>query len=166
MIISLIVAASEENVIGKDNDLIWHLPADMKYFKEKTLGHHVLMGRKNYESIPAKYRPLPNRINLVVSRKEIGRENGTHFFTSIEDAIEFAKLGGETELFIIGGGEIYRQTMDLANIIYITKVHHQFVGDTHFPEISLNDWAEVKAEFRAADEKNKYDMTFHQYVKK
>jgi dihydrofolate reductase len=166
MVISLIVAASENNVIGKDNDLIWNLPADMKYFKEKTTGHHILMGRKNYESIPLKYRPLPNRVNLVVSRQIFESEDDAQFYTSIEDAVSFAELSGETELFIIGGGEIYKQSMDIANIIYITKVHHQFDGDTFFPEISTDEWLEVKAEFRAADENNRYDMTFHQYVKK
>jgi len=166
MIISLIAAASENNVIGKNNDLIWHLPADMKYFTDKTTGHHVLMGRKNFDSIPDKYRPLPNRINLVVSRQEIGREHGTHFFTSIEDAISFAKLGGETELFVIGGGEIYKQSMELANCIYLTEIHHSFDGDTYFPEISTEDWVEVHSIFRKADEKNAYDMTFHHYVKR
>src|ERR1035437_7885391 len=107
--ISIIVAVAENNVIGKDNSLIWHLPADMKYFKEKTSGHCVITGRKNYESIPAKFRPLPNRTNIVITRQANFKALGATVVSSIEEAIEKAKQRGDTEIFIIGGAEIYKQ---------------------------------------------------------
>ena len=166
MIISIIVAADENNVIGKDNALIWHLPADMKFFKEKTVGHHVLMGRKNYESIPEKWRPLLNRENIVVSRQERQNEDHVHYVNSIGEGIELARGNGEEELFIIGGGEIYRQLMELAHRIYLTRIHHSFEGDTFFPEVDLSKFKMESQEFRAADENNAYDMTYFAYTKK
>ena len=166
MIVSIIVAVAENHVIGHNNDLIWHLPADMKYFKQKTEGHYVLMGRKNYESIPEKYRPLPNRENIVVSRKAMPSEGRLHYVDSIESGIEIARSNREEELFIIGGGEIYRQCMSLADKIYLTRVHESFEGDTYFPEIDKNLWRLENEEFRASDERNAYNMTFLTYSKK
>ena len=112
MIVSLIVAASENQVIGKDNDLIWDLPKDMNYFKSTTQGHHVIMGRKNFESIPHKYRPLPNRINVIVTRQSSYEAEGSVVVNSIEEALRIAKEAQDKEPFIIGGGEIYRYALE------------------------------------------------------
>ena len=128
MITSLIAAVAENRVIGKDNALIWHLPNDMNYFKETTLNHHVIMGRKNYISIPEKYRPLPNRTNIVLSKQECYHEEDCIVFNSIESAIAFARNNKETEVFIIGGGQIYKEALkkNLVDRIYITHVKHSF----------------------------------------
>lgn len=166
MIVSIIVAVSENHVIGRNNNLIWNLPADMKFFKEKTIGHHVLMGRKNFESIPEKYRPLPNRVNIVVSRKEIASTSDVKFVKDIESGIQLARNSGEEELFIIGGGEIYRQTMNMADKMYITRVHKSFDGDTFFPEVDESVWKISSSVFRKADESNEFDMTYVEYTKK
>lgn len=165
MIISIIVAVSENNIIGKDNSLIWHLPSDMKYFKEKTTGHCVITGRKNYESIPEKFRPLPNRSNIVVTRQKDYLAPGAIIVGSIEDAIRKAKQMGDKEVFIIGGAEIYKQSMHLADKLYVTKIHHSFDGDASFPEIDTNIWKETKRVDFKADEKNKYDHSFGEYKK-
>ena len=119
MIISSIVAVSENNVIGKDNSLIWHLPADMKFFKEKTTGHCVITGRKNYESIPEKFRPLPNRINIVITRQKEYIAPGAIVVGSLEEAFEKASQTGNDEVFIIGGAEIYKQSMHLTDMLYV-----------------------------------------------
>ena len=165
MTISIIVAISENNIIGKDNTLIWHLPADMKYFKEKTTGHCVITGRKNYESIPAKFRPLPNRTNMVITRQKDYSAPGAIVFSSIEEAIEKAKQMGDAEVFIIGGAEIYKQSMHLADKLYVTKIHHLFNGDVSFPEINPTVWREMKHIDFKADEKNRYDYSFREYEK-
>lgn len=166
MIISLIAAVSENNVIGRDNDLIWHLPADIQFFKEKTIGHCVLMGRKNYESIPLKYRPLKGRTNIVITGNRNFSEKGIEVANSIQEGIEKARSKGEVELFIIGGGEVYRQSMHLSDKLYITRVHQEFEGDTYFPGIDDAIWQELKREFRQKDERNQFDMTFLEFVKK
>jgi len=166
MIISIIVAASENNVIGMNNDLVWNLPIDMKFFKDTTRGHHVLMGRKNYESIPEEYRPLPNRTNIVVTRKDIPSKNNVFFVHEIDRGIEIAKENGEEELFIIGGGEIYKQTLKIADKLYLTRVHAEFEGDTFFPEVDENQWQEVSRKLIKADERHKFDFTFLEYSKK
>lgn len=166
MIISLIAAVSENNVIGLNNALLWHLPADMAYFRSKTLGHHVLMGRKNYESIPLKFRPLPDRVNIVVTRQMLKNGRSLYYVNDIKSGIEIAEENSEKELFIIGGGEIYRQSMALADRMYITRVHAKFDGDTYFPDISDGDWIKESETFRKSDEKNDFDMTFQVYTKK
>lgn len=165
MIISIIVAISENNIIGKDNSLIWHLPADMRYFREKTTGHCVITGRKNYESIPEKFRPLPNRTNMVITRQKDYFAPGAIVLTSIEEAIEKAKQVGDKEVFIIGGAEIYKQSIHLADKLYVTKIHHSFDGDVSFPEIDPTIWKETKRVDLKADEKNKYDYSFGEYEK-
>ena len=161
MKVSLIVAVSENGVIGKDNDLIWHLPKDMKFFKETTMGHHVIMGRKNFESIPHKYSPLPNRTNVVITRQADYTAEGCVVVNSVEAALEIAKQNGDTEAFIIGGGQIYKIALkeNLVDKIYLTKVHHSFEGDTFFPELS-SDWEEVNKTENKADEKHKYNYDF------
>ena len=161
MIISSIVAVSENNIIGKDNQLIWRLPDDMKYFREKTEGHCVVTGRKNYESIPEKFRPLVGRTNIVVTRQNDYFAPGAIVVNSIEGAVEKAKKLGETELFIIGGAEIYKQTLHLIDRLYLTRVHGQFEGDATFPAIEKTHWVEQSAEFHPADEKHKFGFTFY-----
>ena len=138
MKVSLIVAVSENGVIGKDNDLIWHLPKDMRFFKNTTMGHHVIMGRKNFESIPHKFRPLPNRINVVITRQTTYKAGGCMVVNSVDDALQIAKHNGEEEAFIIGGGQIYKLALEanLVDKVYLTKVHHSFEGDTFFPALN------------------------------
>jgi len=166
VVISSIVAVSQNNVIGKDNTLIWHLPADMNYFKNKTAGHCVITGRKNYESIPEKYRPLPNRTNIVITRQKNYDAPGAIVVESLEAALKKAVDTGDEEIFIIGGGEIFKQSMHLADKLYVTKIHHTFDGDTYFPEIDSKFWKETKRVDCLADEKNKYDYSFLEYQKK
>jgi len=140
MIISLIAAVAKNAVIGVKGDLPWDLPRDLKFFSTTTRGHYVIMGRKNYDSIPDKYRPLPNRPNIVITRNAEFFDSNIDIFTSINDAIDFAKDQGEEELFIIGGGEIYSQTIEIANKLYITHVDAEFEGDTHFPSFDPKKW--------------------------
>ena len=161
MKVSLIVAVSENNVIGKDNNLIWHLPKDMKFFKNTTLHHHVIMGRKNFESIPHKFRPLPNRTNIVISRKTNYTAANSLVVSSIQKALEIAKENSDPEPFIIGGGEIYKLALklDLVDRIYLTRIHGVFEGDTFFPELD-NSWKEISKEDHLSDEKHDYDFSF------
>ena len=166
MVVSLIVAVSENGVIGKDNDLIWHLPKDMKFFKETTMGHHVIMGRKNFESIPHKYSPLPNRTNMIITRKADYIAEGCVVVNSVETALEIAKQNGETEPFIIGGGQIYKLALEanLVDKIYLTKVYFSFDGDTFFPELNA-DWKETERTDCKADEKHVHDYSFLTFEK-
>jgi dihydrofolate reductase len=159
--ISLIVAVSEGNVIGKDNKLIWHLPADMKFFKEKTTGHCIITGRKNYESIPEKFRPLPNRTNIVITRQSDYNAPGTIIVNSVDAALEKAKQTNDEEIFIIGGAEIFRQSLHLADRIYLTKIYHHFEGDVFFPELNNSEWKETHRFKGPVDDKNKYP---HDYI--
>ena len=167
MITSLIVAIAKNNVIGKDNDLIWHLPNDMKFFKEKTLNHHIITGRKNYISIPEKYRPLVNRTNIVLTRQTDFSEDGCVVSHSLEDAIAHAKNNNETELFIIGGGQIYKEALEkgLIDRMYITHVHQEFEGDTFFPQINNEVWKKVSETTNPTDEKHRYSYSFVVYEK-
>jgi len=166
MKVSLIVAVAENGVIGKDNNLIWHLPKDMQFFKETTTGHHVIMGRKNFESIPHKYRPLPNRTNIVITRQSDYKAEGCVVVNSVEEALKVAKNNGDTEPFIIGGGQIYKLALgaNLVDKIYLTKVHHSFEGDTFFPKLN-SDWEEVTKVENKADEKHAHDYSFLTFEK-
>lgn len=164
--ISIIVAISENNAIGKDNKLLWHMPADMKFFKEKTTEHCVITGRKNYESIPEKFRPLPNRTNIVVTRNKNHQAPGAIVVGSVEEAIEKAKQTSDTEIFIIGGAEIYKQSLHLCDKLYITNIHHSFEADTFFPEWNTNEWELMYKTDFSADAKNPYDYSFCEYVRK
>jgi dihydrofolate reductase len=166
MTISIIVAVAENNVIGKNNTLIWHLPADMKYFKDKTIGHCVITGRKNYESIPEKFRPLPNRTNIVITRKVNYAAPGAIIAGSINEAITKAMEISDEEIFIIGGAEIYRQCLPLVDKLYITKINYTFDGDAYFPKIDLTVWKKTKIQAFKCDEKNKYNYSFDEYIKK
>ena len=158
--ISIIVAVANNNVIGKDNTLIWHLPADMKFFKEKTTGHCIITGRKNYESIPEKFRPLPNRTNIVITRNKDYSAPGAIVVDSIEKAIQKAKETVDKEIFIIGGAEIYKQSISLCDRIYLTQIHHSFEGDAFFPELLNSQWKETSNTKGIVDEKNKYEHDF------
>ena len=167
MIVSLIVAVAENRVIGKDNDLIWNLPKDMRFFKEKTTGHHVIMGRKNFESIPEKYRPLPNRTNIIVTRKQQYDTKNILTVNSVKEGIEIAKRNNDKEPFIIGGGEIYELSLkeDLVDKIYLTKLHKEFSGDTFFPILDKK-WKEINRVDVKADENHECAFSFLTYVKK
>lgn len=166
MNISIIVAVSENGVIGKDNRLVWTLRTDMNFFKTTTTGHHVIMGRKNYDSIPEKWRPLSNRTNIVVTRQSDLKLEGCIVVNSIDEGLDIARNNNEQETFIIGGGEIYKQSMDLVDKIYYTEVKAVVDGDTFFPEIDPNRWKEVSREKHTADDRNEYDFDIVEYIRK
>jgi len=168
MKVSIIVARRNSNAIGKDNDLLWHLPADMKFFRETTSGHFVITGRKNYESIPEKYRPLKNRTNVVVTRNSDYKAPGAVVVSSIEEGIKLAQFEGEDECFIIGGGQIYKQVLEnnLVDRMYITNVIGDFEADTFFPSIDPENWFCKEISRHEADEKNPFDIIIDQYDKK
>ncbi len=160
MTISLIAAASENNVIGKDNKLIWKLSADMKFFREKTTGHHIIMGRKTFESTGV----LPNRTSIIISRNNgLKLPKNCLLASSIEDA--FSKVKNDDEIFIIGGADIYRQSLEIAHKIYLTRIHHTFEGDAFFPEIDKAKWELVSQQDHQPDEKNQYPFTFLEFKK-
>ena len=161
--ISFIVAAAENNVIGKNNQLPWHLPSDMKYFKNQTWGMTVIMGRKSLESLG---KPLQGRKNIVVTRNKSWKPEGAEVAHSIDEAIELAKQSGAKEIFIIGGAEIFKTTMPIAERIYLTRIHHEFEGDAYFPEVSTDEWNLVKSRLCEADEKNHYPHTFQVWERK
>ena len=154
--VSIIVATAEDNVIGKDNQLIWHLPADLKHFKQLTMGHPILMGRKTYESIG---KPLPGRTSIIITRQEDFQAEGCIVVHSVQEAIAKAKELDD-QVYIIGGAEIYKQALPLTDCIELTKIHHHFEGDTYFPEIKESEWEVVAEENHTPDEKNKYNYTF------
>lgn len=158
MIISLIVAVSENGVIGKNNELPWKLSSDLKRFKYYTKGKAVIMGRKTFESIG---QPLSERINIVLSKKKGYKPEKTLVFSELSDAFNFAADNNLEEVFVIGGADIYEQTFALADRIYLTKVHTTVDGDAHFPEVNMEEWDIVDEEFVAKDEKNQFDSTFY-----
>jgi dihydrofolate reductase len=161
--ISIIVAASENNAIGLQNKLLWHLPNDMKFFKATTWAMPVIMGRKTFESMGSK--PLNGRMNIVITRQQDWSANGVTIAIDINDAIAKAKTSNCKEIFIAGGGEIYNQCMELANVVYMTRVHTKIDGDTFFPEIDLHKWQlESKKDFYK-DEKHGFDYSFLKYYK-
>ena len=161
MIITAVVAVGMNNEIGAKGDLLWVLPKDMLHFKTITWGHHVLMGRKTFESIPAKFRPLAGRPNIIVSRDTSLRYDGCKNVTSMEEGIKFAQDNGEAELMLIGGGEIYRHLFPVTDRIYLTRVHASFPeADTHYPDIVPEEWETLSTEHIQADEKHKYSFDF------
>ncbi|MFZ4769761.1 MAG: dihydrofolate reductase [Ferruginibacter sp.] len=161
--ISLIVAASTNNAIGKNNQLLWHLPKDLKFFKNKTWAMVVVMGRKTFESVN---KPLPGRINIVITTKNDWKAEGVWVAKDLEDALAQAKTTNCKEIFIIGGGEIYKQIMPNADKIYMTRVHTEIEGDTFFPEIDESKWELESSEDFNVDEKHGYDFSFQTWVKK
>jgi dihydrofolate reductase len=161
--LTIIVATGEDNAIGKDNDLIWHLSDDLKHFKALTNGHHIIMGRKTFESFP---KPLPNRTHIVITRQnDYTVPSGVIVVNNLEDAIDAARK--DTQPFVIGGGEIYKQAMPLVDKLEITRVHANFDNaDTFFPEIDDNKWQEVNRTYHDADEKHAYAFSFITYLRK
>lgn len=162
MIISLIVVVDNNNAIGYQNQLLTHLPADLKYFKGITTGHHIVMGRKTYESIG---KPLPNRINVVISRDTDLQLEGCIVVQSLNEAIALAGKAGETELMITGGGVIFEQALTIAHKIYLTRIFHTFEADTYFPQLGP-EWEQTKDDKHEADEKNLYPFSFQVYERK
>lgn len=160
--ITMIVAAGENNAIGKDNTLIWHLSDDLKRFKKLTNGHCIIMGRKTFESFP---KPLPNRTHIVITRqKNYKAPEGVIVVNSLEEAVK--KAEHDNQPFIIGGGEIYKQAMPIANTLELTRVHHSFKdADTFFPEIDTSKWKEVSNVFHKKDDKHQYEFSFLTYHK-
>lgn len=159
--ITLIAAAGENNELGKDNDLVWHLPDDFKHFKISTTGHYIIMGRKTFESFP---KLLPNRTHVVITRNSDYQAEGAHVVNSLEKALELAK--DDPQPYIIGGGEIYYLGIQFADKIELTRVHGAFEADTYFPEISQNEWTLIKEEFHDKDERHNYAFTVQTYVRK
>ena len=153
--IKIIVATSRNRVIGNDNTLIWHLPADLKNFKRLTTGSAIIMGRKTYESIG---KPLPNRRNIIITRDENYKVDNCEIVNSLEESL----LLCNSDCFIIGGGEIYKQVLPIADEIYLTLIDEVFEGDTYFPEIG-DDWFESERQDFEPDEKNKYKYSFIKY---
>jgi len=159
MMISHIAACSENWVIGKDNHLPWNIPEDWKFFKDKTTGHILIMGRKTFESLG---KPLPNRLNIVITRDKSFSYPGVPVFQNIQDALKYAEgLIGEypDEIFIGGGGEIYKQTLPLADRVYLTVIHKNFEGDAYYPELPFDEFKEVERR----DRKDPIPFTFFTY---
>ena len=163
MIISLIVAASENNAIGKNNQLLWHLPNDLKFFKNTTWGMPVIMGRKTFESVN---KPLPGRINIVITRQADWKATDVTVARDLQDALKKAAETNCKEAFVIGGGEIYKWALSITDIIYITRVHVQLEGDTFFPLINETNWELESTQDFPADEKHRYAYSFQKWKKR
>lgn len=157
----MIAAVAENNALGKNNDLLWHLPKDFKRFKEITSGHHIIMGRKTFESFP---KPLPNRTHVIITRQKDFTHEGCIVVQDLENAI--AVCPTEQDLYIIGGGEIYTQSIHFADQLDITRVHHSFDADVYFPEIDPEIWELTSETFNPKDEKHLFDYTFQTFVRK
>jgi dihydrofolate reductase len=162
VIVSLLVAMDERRGIGKAGGLPWRLSTDLKRFRELTMGHHIIVGRKTFDSIG---RPLPGRQTIIVTRNAGFNPEGCFIARSVDDAIQLARARGESEVFICGGAEIYAQAISAADRIYLTLVHADADADTFFPEWNRSEWIEREAESHAADEKNQYPFTFKRLVK-
>ncbi|WP_300437785.1 dihydrofolate reductase [Christiangramia sp.] len=159
--LTMIAAAAENNALGKDNDLVWHLPDDFKRFKRLTSGHYIIMGRKTFDSFP---KLLPDRTHVIITRQKDFKPEGTIVVNSLEEAIRVSKL--DEQAYIIGGGEIYKLGMHVADRIELTRVHGAFDADTYFPEIDEEKWELVKEQFHEKDEKHKYSFTYLTYERR
>jgi len=157
MIVSQIVAKANNNAIGKDNQLIWRLSNDLKFFRKVTMGHYLITGRKNYESIG---KPLPGRKMVIVTRDLNYKAEGCAVVHSVENAIAYIERQGAKECFVIGGGELYKQTLDLTTRIFLTKVDCSPEADVFYPELHDDEWQEVISEPHSSDEKNEHDFEF------
>lgn len=155
MIVTIVVAIAENNAIGKDNELLWYLPTDLKHFKTITKGHTIIMGRKTFDSIG---KPLPYRRNIVITRSENLEIGGAEVVHTVDEAL--ALCAAEDEVFIVGGAEIYKLAMNRTDRIYLTTVHHSYEGDAYFPEINHNLWKVVASERHEPDEVNQVAFTF------
>lgn len=161
MHISLVAAIGENFELGGKGNLLWRLPNDMQKFKQITSGHHVLMGRKTYESLPPKFRPLPERVNIVLTENSHFQAQGCFVVNNLADALELAQKAGESDLMVIGGAKIYNQCLPLADTLYITKVHGTFPeADVYFPDWNDSKWNLVSAEHADKDDKHAYPYTF------
>lgn len=163
MIVSLLLAASENGVIGKENKLPWHLPDDLKYFKNLTWGLPILMGRKTFDSIG---KPLPGRKSIVITRNKGWAQKGVEAVHSLDEAVQKAEQLGAREIFVIGGAEIFTSSLPSANRVYLTRIHHHFDGDVFFPNLEEAQWQLTSSRFCAADEKNAYDHTYQVWERK
>ncbi len=165
MNIIIIVAMDANRGIGKNNDLMWHLPTDMKFFKEKTTDNIVVMGRKNFESIPEKYRPLPNRENVILTRNKEYKAEGCLVFHSLADVLKHYENEEDRNMFIIGGGEIYKEALkkDIVDEMFITKVNKTYDADTFFPEINLRDWRRSKILTNPEDKDHEAEFDIWKY---
>jgi dihydrofolate reductase len=168
MKVALIVAMDAERGIGKNNDLMWHLPADMNFFKETTKNQIVVMGRKNYDSIPEKYRPLPNRLNVILTRNKDFKAENCLVFNSLNNCLDHFKDEKDRKVFIIGGGEIYKMALDskCLNEMFITYVDGVFDADTFFPEFDESIWKNEVIGSQSIDEKHKFSFEIRHYLKK
>ncbi len=166
MIVSLIAALTTNRVIGKNNDLPWRLPDDMKYFMQTTKGHTVIMGRKNYDSLPDKFKPLPNRMNIVVTRQKELKAPGCTVVHSLDKAIELAKAANENEVFNIGGAELFTLGLGNADRLYLTEIHTEIQGDTYFPILNKSEWNETSRTHHAADDRHAFAFDFVVYNRK
>jgi dihydrofolate reductase len=162
MIVSIIAAMDRKRGIGVDNKLPWRLSADLKRFRELTMGHHIIVGRKTFESIG---RPLPGRRMIVVTRDRSYKAEGCGLAHSVEDAIDLARERGESEAFICGGAEIYAQSIGIVDRMYLTFVDAEVAADTFFPEFDEQEWSERESFYQPADEKNQYPFTFKLMVR-
>jgi dihydrofolate reductase len=158
--IIMIAAVAENNALGKNNDLVWHLPNDFKRFKTLTTGHHIIMGRKTFESFP---KPLPNRTHIVITRQKEFNPDGCIVVDSLEKALAICPKNEDS--YIIGGGEIYKLGLPYADKLEITKVHHNFDADVFFPDINPNEWKEIYSELNAIDDKHQFEFTYQTFVK-
>jgi dihydrofolate reductase len=164
----IIAAVASNRVIGKDNDLVWHLPADMKFFKETTRGYPVITGRKNYDSIPEKFRPLPGRLNIVLSRDPEYIAPGAVVTSDLDLAIELAEAEGADKAFIIGGAQIYALALqeDIVDTMLLTKIEGEFEGDAWFPEFDSDLWEEEKVSFHPKDEQHSHAFAIIRLIRK
>jgi len=158
MRISLIAAMSRNRVIGRDNGLPWLLPADLRRFKQLTMGHTMLLGRKTFDSIGR--RPLPGRPLIVVSRQGLDEPDGVRVARSVQEGLDLARESGETELFVAGGEEIYRQTLPVADRLQLTRIEEDIPGDAYFPEFDETEWQLVERDDREPDRENPYPFSF------
>ena len=161
--LSLIAAVARNRVIGKDNQLLWHLPGDMRHFRETTRGKPVIMGRKTWESLPEKFRPLPGRQNIVVSRNPAYAAPGATLAVSLENALK--QVEASDEAFVIGGADLYRQALPFAERLYLTELTAEFEGDTSFPEVPPADWKETSRSQLAAENGLAYTFVVYQRAK-
>lgn len=159
--ITMIAAVAENNALGKNNELLWHLPDDFKRFKQVTSGHYIIMGRKTFESFP---KPLPNRTHIVITRQKDYHPEGCIVVNTIEKALEISQK--EAEVFIIGGGEIYNLALPFADKLDLTRVHDTFEADAFFPEFDADQWQLISEEYHPKDERHQTDFTFQTFVKK
>ncbi len=157
--LSIIVAADRNNVIGKDNALIWHLPNDLRYFKEKTTGHAIIMGRRTFESVG---KPLPNRRNIIITRNSDFKADGCVVVTSLNEALQL--VSPDDENFIVGGEDIYRQALPLADRVYLTRIDHAFEGDRHFPQLGA-EWELTEQTQGIVDDRNAFAHTFQTFTR-